>query len=103
MVDPSLFSQAVMYYASQCASTGWPGEPEKDPILDEHPDEDIGSEVTPVMCMERAHRAVIKDSSVIGGGCDNYSMVSITQAFVGASTACLINLDATTGRLRSAK
>jgi len=76
----------MMYYASECASTGWPGEPEMDPIQDEHPDEDIGYEITPSICMERAHKAVINDSGVIGG----------------ASTACLINMNATTGRLTAA-
>lgn len=69
----------MMYYASECASTGWPGEPEMDPILDEHPDEDIGHEITPSICMERAHNAVIKDSDVIGGGCDNCSQLSVTE------------------------
>ncbi|KAF8338110.1 uncharacterized protein EI90DRAFT_3041670 [Cantharellus anzutake] len=66
ILDPSLFSQALMYYAARCASSGWPGEPERDPTLDEHLDEALGTETPPVTCMERAYKSVMEDDGLLG-------------------------------------
>lgn len=64
IVDPALFSQGLMYYASQSLAESWPGEPESDPTID-HPVK--GSEIDPRECMDLAHINVLRDSAIEGG------------------------------------
>jgi len=86
-VDPSLFSQALMYHAHRYSRNAWPGEPEIDPTLDYEEREQIeGWEMTPHECLDLAYGGVLREKFV--------------QA--GSSTACLINLNAHSGLLRSA-
>ena len=67
-VDPSLFSQALMYHAHRHASLGWPGEPEVDPTQDYEERETIeGWELMPKACMELAHQSVLREKSVLAG------------------------------------
>ncbi|TDL27463.1 protein serine/threonine phosphatase 2C [Rickenella mellea] len=86
-VDPSLFSQALMYHAHRYAKQGWAGEPEIDPTQEYEEREEIeGWEMSPRECLELAHDAVIREKAVNAG----------------SSTACVINLNASSGHLRSA-
>ncbi|CAL1704761.1 unnamed protein product [Somion occarium] len=86
-VDPSLFSQALMYHAHRYAKVSWPGEPETDPNLDYEEREQVdGWELTPQECMELAHGQVLREHFVKAG----------------SSTACIVNLNAANGILRSA-
>jgi hypothetical protein len=55
-LDPSLFSQALMCYASRAASTNWPGEPHRDPLTDEETQLPGGVELSPVDIMRRAFK-----------------------------------------------
>ena len=67
-VDPSRFSQALMYYAQSYAATSWPGEPETDPTQEEEDRKPVeGVELMPKECLDLAHKAVLKDKSVIAG------------------------------------
>ncbi|PFH54365.1 hypothetical protein AMATHDRAFT_72858 [Amanita thiersii Skay4041] len=86
-VDPALFSQALMYHAHRYSRNAWAGEPEIDPTLDYEEREQIeGWEMTPLECLDLAYGGVLREKFV--------------QA--GSSTACLINLNASSGILRSA-
>ncbi|PCH38203.1 hypothetical protein WOLCODRAFT_130753 [Wolfiporia cocos MD-104 SS10] len=86
-VDPSLFSQALMYHAHRYSKTAWAGEPETDPTQDYDEREQVdGWEVTPAECLELAYGGVLRERYV--------------QA--GSSTACLLTLNASSGVLRSA-
>ncbi|KAH0583883.1 hypothetical protein H2248_009477 [Termitomyces sp. 'cryptogamus'] len=86
-VDPSLFSQALMFHAHRYSRNAWAGEPEIDPTLDYEEREEIeGWEMTPYECLDLAYGGVLREKFV--------------QA--GASTACLITLNASSGVLRSA-
>ncbi|KAI0054059.1 protein serine/threonine phosphatase 2C [Auriscalpium vulgare] len=86
-VDPSLFSQALMYHAHRYAKNGWPGEPETDPIQSYEEKEAVeGWELNPQECMKLAHDAVLREKFVLAG----------------SSTACIINLNASNGVLRAA-
>ncbi|KAF8636634.1 hypothetical protein AX17_003443 [Amanita inopinata Kibby_2008] len=86
-VDPALFSQALMYHAHRYSRNAWAGEPEIDPTLDYEEREQIeGWEMTPYECLDLAYGGVLREKFV--------------QA--GSSTACLINLNASSGVLRSA-
>ncbi|KAM6500529.1 Protein phosphatase 2C (PP2C)-like domain containing protein [Amanita muscaria] len=86
-VDPALFSQALMYHAHRYSRNSWPGEPEIDPTLDYEEREQIeGWEMTPIECLDLAYGGVLREKFV--------------QA--GSSTACIINLNAHSGVLRSA-
>lgn len=87
-VDPSLFSQALMYHAHRYAKVGWAGEPEIDPTLDYAEREQVeGWELRPMECMDLAHHGVLREREVLAG----------------SSTACIVNLNASTGGLRAAK
>ncbi|KAG6818125.1 hypothetical protein H0H87_000030 [Tephrocybe sp. NHM501043] len=87
-VDPSLFSQALMFHAHRYSRNAWAGEPEIDPTLDYEEREEIeGWEMTPYECLDLAYGGVLREKFV--------------QA--GASTACLITMNASSGVLRSAK
>ncbi|KAF9512804.1 hypothetical protein BS47DRAFT_1330125 [Hydnum rufescens UP504] len=85
-IIPSLFSQALMCYASHAASTNWPSEPHRDPLTDEDTPLLVGIELSPTDIMGRAFK------------------VSAPLPYLSrwASTACIINLDATSGRLKAA-
>jgi len=86
-VDPSLFSQALMYHAHRYSKTAWPGEPEIDPTQDYEEREVVeGWELTPVQCLELAHGGVLRERAVVAG----------------SSTACIVNLNASNGHLRAA-
>ncbi|KAI0699720.1 protein serine/threonine phosphatase 2C [Cytidiella melzeri] len=86
-VDPSLFSQTLMYHAHRYAQQGWVGEPEIDPTQDYAEREQVeGWELTPMECMSLAHGGVLRERSVVAG----------------SSTACIVNLNASTGSLRAA-
>lgn len=66
IVDPGLFSQALMYHASETAAKNWPGEPERDPTS-EMPVQVLGEHIDPTECMDIAFRRVLRDSFVEGG------------------------------------
>ncbi|EKM55438.1 uncharacterized protein PHACADRAFT_195471 [Phanerochaete carnosa HHB-10118-sp] len=86
-VDPSLFSQALMYHAHRYARLGWAGEPEIDPTQDYEERQQVeGWELTPMECMDLAHGGVLRERDVAAG----------------SSTACIVNLNASSGQLRAA-
>ncbi|KAH6918592.1 phosphatase 2C-like domain-containing protein [Coprinopsis sp. MPI-PUGE-AT-0042] len=86
-VDPSLFSQALMYHAHRYSRNAWAGEPEIDPTLDYEEREQIeGWEMAPLECLDLAYGGVLREKFV--------------QA--GSSTALIISLNAASGLLRSA-
>ncbi|KAA1471182.1 protein serine/threonine phosphatase 2C [Dentipellis sp. KUC8613] len=86
-VDPSLFSQALMYHAHRYAKNAWPGEPEIDPTQDYEDREEVeGWELSPGECLALAHDGVMRERAVLAG----------------SSTACIINLNASNGVLRAA-
>ncbi len=67
-VDPSLFSQALMYHAHRYAKLGWPGEPEIDPTQDYEEREKVeGWELTPMECLELAYGGVLREIGVLAG------------------------------------
>ncbi|KAI0256686.1 phosphatase 2C-like domain-containing protein [Lactifluus subvellereus] len=86
-VDPSLFSQALMYHSHRYAKVGWPGEPEVDATKD-YEDREVleGWELHPRECLKLAYEATLRERAVIAG----------------SSTACLITLNASSGLLRAA-
>ncbi|TCD60591.1 hypothetical protein EIP91_009836 [Steccherinum ochraceum] len=85
--DPSLFSQALMYHAHRYSKTSWAGEPEIDPTLEYEERENVeGWELKPEECMELAHGGVLREKHVRNG----------------SSTACIVNLNASSGILRAA-
>jgi protein phosphatase PTC7 len=52
-VDPSLFSQALMFHAHRYSRSAWAGEPEVDPAQDYEEREQVeGWELTPYECMD---------------------------------------------------
>ncbi|KAI9509374.1 phosphatase 2C-like domain-containing protein [Russula earlei] len=86
-VDPSLFSQALMYHSHRYAKVGWPGEPEVDTTQDYEAREAVeGWELHPLECLKLAYQATLRERDIIAG----------------SSTACLINLNASSGLLRAA-
>jgi protein phosphatase PTC7 len=86
-VDPSLFSQALMYHAHRYSRNAWAGEPEIEPTMDYEEREQIeGWEMTPYECLDLAYGGVLREKYV--------------QA--GSSTASIISLNAASGLLRSA-
>ncbi|KAI5124507.1 hypothetical protein M0805_003031 [Coniferiporia weirii] len=86
-VDPSLFSQALMYHAHRYSKQAWAGEPEIDPLHNYEEREQVqGWELTPRECLELAHGAVLREKTVEAG----------------SSTACIITINASNGVLRAA-
>ncbi|KAJ7224232.1 phosphatase 2C-like domain-containing protein [Mycena pura] len=86
-VDPSLFSQALMYHAHRYSRSAWAGEPEVDPTLDYEEREQVeGWELSPYECMDLAYGGVLREKFVEAG----------------SSTACIISLNSANGLLRSA-
>lgn len=105
-VDPSLFSQALMYHAHRYAKSGWPGEPEIDPTQEYEEREKVeGWELKPTQCLELAYDAVLRERFVPAGECNlSLARISLLNALLlGSSTACIVNLNAYSGELRSAK
>lgn len=67
-IDPSLFSQALMYHAHRYSQGAWAGEPEIDPALDYEDREEIeGWEVTPFECLDLAYGGVLRERFVEAG------------------------------------
>ncbi|KZT68118.1 protein serine/threonine phosphatase 2C [Daedalea quercina L-15889] len=86
-VDPSLFSQALMYHSHRYSKAAWAGEPETDPIQDlEEKVQVEGWEMSPAECLELAYGGVLRERDVRAG----------------SSTACLLTLNAASGVLRGA-
>ncbi|KAJ1308968.1 hypothetical protein OPQ81_004651 [Rhizoctonia solani] len=85
-VDPSLFSQALMYYASKHASSSWAGEPDFDPIEGTSVSGKTDKALSPVEIMSRAYQDVLNEPSIE----------------CGSSTACIVNIDAQSGKLSAA-
>ncbi|KAG5342739.1 hypothetical protein C0989_008688 [Termitomyces sp. Mn162] len=64
-VDPSLFSQALMFHAHRYSRNAWAGEPEIDPTLDYEEREEIeGWEMTPYECLDLAYGGVLREKFV---------------------------------------
>lgn len=104
-VDPSLFSQALMYHAHRYSRNAWAGEPEIDPTLDYEEREQIeGWEMTPYECLDLAYHGVLREKMVQAGMFLANCVISVSlTCHSGSSTACIISLNAANGLLRSAK
>ena len=78
-VDPSLFSQSLMYFSSKHAATSWAGEPDYDPI--EETAELGKSDVTlsPVEIIARAYQNVLDEPAV---QCGEKALASAAFAFI---------------------
>ena len=86
-VDPSLFSQTLMYHAHRYAKNGWAGEPEIDPTQDYAEREQVeGWELAPMECIELAHGGVLRERTVLAGPCFSQSqllwLISLMLCFV---------------------
>ena len=69
-VDPSLFSQALMYHAHRYSKQAWVGEPEIDPLLTyEEREQPQGWEMSPQECLELAYGGVLREKTVTAGIC----------------------------------
>lgn len=67
-VDPSLFSQALMYHSHRYSRSAWAGEPEIDPTMDYEEREQIeGWEMTPHECLDLAYGGVLREKYVQAG------------------------------------
>jgi protein phosphatase PTC7 len=67
-VDPSLFSQALMYHSRRYAKDGWPGEPEVDATQDYEDREAVeGWELSPRDCLKLAYQATLRERAVVAG------------------------------------
>ena len=67
-IDPSLFSQALMYHAHRYSKVAWPGEPEVDPMQEYEEREQVeGWELSPVECLESAYGGVLRERYVVAG------------------------------------
>ena len=67
-VDPSLFSQALMYHAHRYSKAAWPGEPEVDPTQEYEEREQVeGWELSPLECLESAYGGVLRERIVVAG------------------------------------
>jgi protein phosphatase PTC7 len=86
---------------------GWAGEPEVDATQDYEDREAVeGWELHPRDCLKWAYQATLRERAVVAG----VSLHAIFKALQnppasceGSSTACLINLNASSGLLRAAK
>ncbi|OCH95553.1 protein serine/threonine phosphatase 2C [Obba rivulosa] len=86
-VDPSLFSQALMFHSQRYFKMAWAGEPEIDPTQEYEEREQVeGWELPPSECMKLAYDGVLRERLVTAG----------------SSTACLLTLNASSGLLRAA-
>jgi protein phosphatase PTC7 len=84
-VDPSLFSQALMYHAHRCSKIAWAGEPEIDPTAEDGGTV-AGGELAPLDSLEIAYGGVLNERGVNAG----------------SSTACIVHINASSGLLRAA-
>jgi len=76
-----------MYHSHRYAKVGWPGEPEVDITQDYEDREAVeGWELHPQECLKLAYQATLRERFVTAG----------------SSTACLININASSGLLRAA-
>ena len=67
-MDPSVFSQALMYHAHRYSRNAWAGEPEIDPTMDYEEREQIeGWEMTPYECLDLAYGGVLREKYVQAG------------------------------------
>lgn len=67
-VDPSLFSQSLMFHAHRYSKVAWAGEPETDPTQDYEEREQVdGWELSPGDCLELAYTSVLRERSVQAG------------------------------------
>jgi len=67
-IDPSLFSQALMYHSHRYAKAGWPGEPEVDTTQDYEDREAVeGWELHPKECLKLAYQATLRERFVVAG------------------------------------
>lgn len=67
-VDPSLFSQTLMYHSHRYAKGGWAGEPEVDATQDYEAREAVeGWELHPRDCLKLAYQATLRERAVIAG------------------------------------
>ena len=67
-VDPSIFSQSLMYYAHCYSRDSWVGEPETDPLQDQGDLSQVeGCELTPWQCLDLAYQGVLRDEQVKAG------------------------------------
>ena len=67
-VDPSLFSQALMYHSHRYAKVGWAGEPEVDATQDYEDREAVeGWELHPRDCLKSAYQATLRERGVVAG------------------------------------
>ena len=67
-VDPSLFSQALMYHAHRYSKSSWAGEPETDPIQEAEENQQVeGWEMSPAECLELAYGGVLRERDVKAG------------------------------------
>lgn len=72
-VDPSLFSQALMYHSHRYSRSAWAGEPEIDPLLDyEEREQTEGWEMTPYECLDLAYGGVLREKFVQAGKYGHY-------------------------------
>ncbi len=104
-VDPSVFSQALMYHAHRYSRNAWAGEPEIDPMQNYEEREEVeGWEMTPQECLELAYGGVLRERSVEAGtNTFLFGRLCRLSMLSGSSTACIININAASGVLRSAK
>ncbi|KAB5596363.1 Protein phosphatase PTC7 [Ceratobasidium theobromae] len=85
-VDPSLFSQGLMYFASQHAATAWAGEADFDPIQETSALGKSDRTLSPVEIMSMSYQDVLNEPLIE----------------CGSSTACIVNIDAQSGKLSAA-
>jgi protein phosphatase PTC7 len=72
-INPSLFSQALMYHAHRYSRSAWAGEPEVDPSLDYEEREQVeGWELTPYECMDLSYGGVLRERAVLAGALFRY-------------------------------
>ncbi|CCL99113.1 uncharacterized protein FIBRA_01127 [Fibroporia radiculosa] len=83
-VDPSLFSQALMFHARRYSKAAWAGEPEIDPTQDYEERELVeGWEITPAECLELAHGGVLRERAVQAGEGSSTCSPILTKSRVG--------------------
>lgn len=63
-VDPSLFSQSLMYFASKHAASSWAGEPDYDPIEETTKLGKSDITLSPVEIIARAYQNVLDEAAV---------------------------------------
>ena len=79
-VDPSLFSQTLMYHAHRYSKLAWVGEPEIDPTQDYEEREEVeGWELKPEECLELALGGVLRERQVIAGSFTRSALVTTSS------------------------